>query len=416
MSKFWAFGLVVVMVVTGGLVRAAENSGAKAVPAAAVKTAPATAEKAAPATAEKAAPAVVAQPAAETQPAVAPAAKKLPQFAKASEALKAGRYEEAFNNYKEAEGMSTSPAGRSNAANGMGLVCIKMHKPVEAVTHLERAVQADPSNKTAWNNLGSCQRTLYETGQAGPAALESAVAAFEKVAALDPSYKPDNLKQAQEMAAREKGWADAAAKRAGAPAATVPVGGTFQVLKAAGEKAEQEGDFILAKGCYEEAEKVSGTKKGKSSAANMLGLLALKQRDPKAAVENFRRATTQDPTSKYAWNNLGVTLMDSCDAGLMGKEGAAEAVEAFKKVNELDPQFKPENLKRGEDMLAELGGAEKPAEAAAEQAAPATGAAPDKAVTPVNQAAPAKVVTPANQAAPAKVVTPANQAAPAKKK
>jgi tetratricopeptide (TPR) repeat protein len=353
MSRFWVFGLVVVMVLAGGIVRAAENSGAKP----------------APAIAEQAVPATAAQPA--TKPATA---EKLPQFAKASEALKAGRYEEALGLYREAEGAATSPQGRGNAANGMGYACMKMHKPAEAVTHFEKAVQADPGNKTAWNNLGSCQLTMYESGQAGPAVLESAVSAFEKVAALDPGHKPDNLKAAQEMAAREKGWAEAAAKRAAGPAATVPTGGTYPILKAAGEKAEQEGDFALAAGCFGEAEKVSTTKKGKSAGANMLGLLALKQRDPKAATDNFRRATTQDPTNKYAWNNLGVTLISSCNAGLAGKEAVEEAVGAFKKVNELDPQYKPENLKGAEDMLAEMGGSEKAAEAS--PAAPVAETAP----------------------------------------
>jgi tetratricopeptide (TPR) repeat protein len=403
MLKARVFALVIVMIVAGAVARAAETSGAKGGPANASPAVSATST----AVTEAKAPAAAATPERE----------KLPQFAKASEALKAGRLDEALEAYKEAESMASSAAGKSNAANGMGFVCMKMRKPGEAVANLERAVQADPGNKVAWNNLGSCQLTLYESGQAGKTALDGALAAFEKVAAIDPAYKPENLKRAQDLSAREKAWAEAVAKRAApaapganpnsaAPATAVPAGGTYQDLKATGEKAEKEGDFALAKANFEAAEKAASVKKGKSAAANMLGLLALKERDPKAAIENFRRSTTLDETNKYAWNNLGVALLNSYGSGLGGKEMVEEAAGAFRKVNELDPQYKPENLKWAEDLLAEAGGPEKPAETApAAEAVPAAAPAqPAPAVTPT---------APAKSAAPAKKPTaPAKPAAP----
>ncbi|MEK7477163.1 MAG: tetratricopeptide repeat protein [Candidatus Coatesbacteria bacterium] len=250
----------------------------------------------------------------------------------------------------------------SAAENRAGFDLMKDRKYAEAIERFQKAVQIDPLNKTAWNSLGVCQLRMYETGMSGLPALEGALAAFQKVAEIDPAYHAENLANAQALVAQEKAWSEAAAKRAGQPARTVAATGDYRAYKAAGEAAEQEGDLAFAQANYEKAEAVAGSSKGKSAAANWQGLLALnKGRNPKAAVDHLRRATTLDPAYKYAWNNLGVALRRLYDAEAGGKELIEEAVAAFRKVSEIDPAYKPENLAEADALLTELGGPSAPA-------------------------------------------------------
>jgi len=297
------------------------------------------------------------------------------------------------------------PKGESVIENRDGFGLMKDHKYAEASRHFQKAVEIDARNKKAWNNLGVCQLKLYQTGISGTIALESAIAAFQKVAELDPAHKPENLAEAQGYMTREKGWADAAAKRAGQPARTPAATGDYRAYKTAGDAAEQEGDFALAQANFRRAEEVSTSAKGKSSAANFQGLLALnKQRDPKGAVEHLRRATGLDAANKYAWNNLGAALRLLFDSGAGGKELIEEAVNAFKKVGEIDPAYKPENLAETEALLEELGGPSTPPAqepAATPAAAPAPVAAPT-AKTAAPAAAPATPPAAAPVAKPAK--------------
>jgi tetratricopeptide (TPR) repeat protein len=275
--------------------------------------------------------------------------------------------------------------GESSAENRAGFSLMKERKYAEAIARFQKAVQTDPLNKTAWNSLGVCQLKMYETGMSGTPALESALAAFQKVAEIDPAYHAENLSNAQALAGQEKAWGQAAAKRAGQPARTVALSGDYRAYKAAGDAAEQEGDIAFAQANYEKAEAVAGSPKGKSAAANWQGLLALnKGRDPRAAVEHLRRATTLDPAYKYAWNNLGVALRRLYDAGAGGKELIEEAVAAFRKVSEIDPAYKPENLAEADALLTELGGPSAPAapQASATTTAPAAEPAPAPAAAP----------------------------------
>jgi tetratricopeptide (TPR) repeat protein len=258
--------------------------------------------------------------------------------------------------------------------NREGFNFMKDHKYAEAAARFQKAVQIDARNKKAWNNLGVCELRLYETGLSGTPALESAVTAFQKVAELDPAHKPENLASAQAFMTQEKAWAEAAAKRAGQPARTPAATGDYRAYKAAGEAAEAEGDMPFAQANYERAEGVATSAKGKSAAANFQGLLALRRRDPKAAVDHLKRATGLDPANRYAWNNLGVALRLLFDAGAGGKELIEEAVAAFRKVSEIDPAYKPENLAEAEALLAELGGpSAPPAEAVSATTAEASG-------------------------------------------
>jgi len=283
-----------------------------------------------------------------------------------------------------APAVATAPApaphkvlGESKAENSAGYRLMKDRKYADAIARFQKAVEIDPLNKTAWNSLGVCQQKMYETGVGGGPALEAAVAAFRKSAEIDPTYNPDNLKNAQALAAQEKAWAEAAAKRQGQPARTPAATGDYRSYKLAGEEAEQEGDFAFAQANYERAEAVAGSPKGKGAAANWQGLMALNKRhDPKAAVEHLRRATALDPSNKYAWNNLGASLERLFDAGGGGKELVEEAVAAFRKMGEIDPGYKADNLAEAEALLTKLGGPSAPAAGAESSTTMATQTAP----------------------------------------
>jgi tetratricopeptide (TPR) repeat protein len=274
-------------------------------------------------------------------------------FARAAEAMKTGRSEDALAAYGAAETAAATPAGRAGALNGAGFALLKLRRYPEAVERLDRAVGVNPKHKEAWNNLGTCWLRLYETGLSGTTALDSALTAYGRVAALDPAHRPGNLAAANAYAEQEAVWAAAAAVRGPAPRAPADAA-PWAEYKLAGERAEREGDLAFARANWERAEAVAPTKKARCAAANMLGLLALRARDPRAAVDALKRATTVDAGTKFAWNNLGVALLRAYDASAGGRELVEQAVDAFRRVQALDAAYKPENLAWGEERLAEL--------------------------------------------------------------
>lgn len=287
-------------------------------------------------------------------------------FAKAGDALKSAQFDAAIEAYGEAEKSSKTVQSKAEAANGAGYVNIRRHRFADALPHLKRAVSLNPEHKVAWNNLGFCHLTLYESGAANREALAEALEAFEKVSSLDSSYLDVSAKISLVKAyiQQEEAWAAASAKRAGQSPRTVAADGTYKTYKAAGEAAEMEGDFALATANFEKAESAAQTKRGKSAAANFQGLLALKTRDSRAAITHLKRAVTLNPSNKYAWNNLGAALLRAFNAGVGGKELVEEAIAAFRKVAEIDSSYKPENLGMAEKILEEVGGAKAAAETA----------------------------------------------------
>lgn len=297
------------------------------------------------------------------------------QMARAGEAVKAGRFDEAVEAYTRAEALATGPAGRANAANGAGFVFLKLRRYGEAIPHFTRAVASAPRHKVAWNNLGVCYLRRFESGASGTTELDSALAAFTAVAGIDPAFHPEHLRSVRELLAQEAACAPPASgttMAGSAPAAsstTAVAGGperealpppaptgTFVSYRAAGDRAEDACAWELARANYERAEAVATTKRSRSAAANLLGLLALRTRSPQAAVDALRRATLADPASKFAWNNLGVALMRLYDGGTGGKELIEQAVDAFARVAAIDAAYKPDNLAWSRAVLTELGG------------------------------------------------------------
>jgi tetratricopeptide (TPR) repeat protein len=282
-------------------------------------------------------------------------------FQKASVAMKAGRFDEAVAEYARAESLATSATGKANAANGAGHVFMKLRRYAEAIPHFERAVATDPRSKVAWNNLGLCHLSRYEGGLSGTESLAAALEAFHTTAGLDPAFHPEHLRAAQDDADREQACAGllGVPPQAGVSATLVePVAatGTFTAYRKAGEAAEVSCQWAIAADNYTRAEALGTTKRSACAAANLLGLLALRTRQPQAAVDHLRRATVADPSNKYAWNNLGVACMRLYDAGTGGKELVEQAVDAFQHVGTIDAAYKPDNLAWSRGVLTELGG------------------------------------------------------------
>ncbi len=282
----------------------------------------------------------------------APGARTL--FANAAAALAATRFEEAATLYDQAAAAAATVEGRVGALTGAGFALFKLRRYEEAADRLVRATATDPNQKKAWNTLGVLRLRQYETGLSGTAALDSALAALTRTAALDPAYQPENSAVAKAYAEQEALWAAAAATRAGQPPRTPAATGTYADFRRAANAAEREGDLAFARLNAARAEALAPTKKARAAAANTLGLLALRARDPQGAAEALRRATGLDPGSKFAWNNLGVALMRWWGANGGGRELVEQATEAFRRVRVLDAGYKPENAAWGEEALAEL--------------------------------------------------------------
>ena len=278
-------------------------------------------------------------------------------LARAGEALRAGRLAEATELYGRAEGVAAGAESRAAAAHGAGLALLRQRHYADAAERLDRAVAAAPRRVLSWKLLGVCRLKLYESGAAGTAALDSALAAFAQAEALDAGTGSDDRKLAEADLAREREWADAAAARADAPTRAPAPEGTFASYRGAGEQAEREGDPVLAVANYARAEAVASSPRAKAAAANLQGLVALARRAPRDARAAFQRATELDPASKYAWNNLGVALLRVYDTGEGGRELLDAAAAAFARVAEIDAAYKAENRTWVAKLQADLGGA-----------------------------------------------------------
>jgi len=104
---------------------------------------------------------------------------------------------------------------------------------------------------------------------------------------------------------------------------------------------------------YTKAEGASATEKSRAAAANGAGRACLGLRKYRDALERLERAVTVDPGIKVAWNNLGVCWMTMYRTGLSGVDALNAAIEAFRKMGELDPEYRPENLQEARGYAAQ---------------------------------------------------------------
>ncbi len=109
-----------------------------------------------------------------------------------------GQFDLALKAFAIAEKDANSPVAKGSAANRSGKALLDGRRPKEALAHFERAVNFQPKEKVFLNNLGNAYWVLYDSGQGNAEDLKKSVELFDKVNAIDPSYRAENLKMALE--------------------------------------------------------------------------------------------------------------------------------------------------------------------------------------------------------------------------
>ncbi len=107
-----------------------------------------------------------------------------------------GQFDLALRAFKQAEALSSTKAGKGDAANRAGKALLDARRPPESIPYFERAVADQPNNKVYLNNLGYSYWMLYDSGKGTVADLKKAVELFYKANAIDPSYHSENMAMA----------------------------------------------------------------------------------------------------------------------------------------------------------------------------------------------------------------------------
>ncbi len=258
-------------------------------------------------------------------------------FSDGNQAMDEGRWNDALESLAKAEEIAgTDKNGRSPAANCQGLVHMKSRQWKEAVPHFERAVNYNPENKVALNNLGLTLMNIHQYGLGDLDNLKRAAESYEKLAALDPDYRAANRELVKKILIEAE--ALAAKTKAASDDKDLPEGKGYKFWTGQGDEAEGNGQFEKAMKCYAKAEEQSAS--SKHWAANRQGLCAMKQRDFAGAANQLERATSlvAEPTSKEAiiFNNLGTAYINIYESGTGNLPELENAAKAFKRASELN--------------------------------------------------------------------------------
>jgi len=216
----------------------------------------------------------------------------------------------------------------------------------QAIPHFSRAVDYNPDNKVALNNLGYVYLKQFEYGLSGIEALELAVATYEKLASLDADYRAANRKLAKQL------YDQAVADRDKQPAAAAAAldGSGYKFWSSHGDSAESRGDYQTAMECYAKAEAQSAS--SKHWAANRQGRCMLKRKKYKEAISHLERAASLAPSPQgLILNNAGMAYLDLFESGIGNLPELRKAAEYFKLASELDAKYS-ENLQAANGRLA----------------------------------------------------------------
>ena len=268
-------------------------------------------------------------------------------YAAGNEALKDRKFKEAVAAYEAAETLASTPKGKSQMANAQGWALLKAKDLEEAKKDFARAVEENGENKVALKNLGFVEYHLYEYGLEGSAILKDAIDHLE--ASGDDQ---ELLERAKADQAREEGYA----KATPGPSPDLSKMG-YKDLCAYGDKIQSEGQFKEAMKVYKMAEDVAKSADSKGSAANRQGKLLLDTHRPSEAVSHFERAVAyklSDKEKKVFLNSLGVSYLAIYDSGKGKGEELQKAVDAFYKMNSIDPSYHHDNLEIALEELKEV--------------------------------------------------------------
>jgi len=191
-----------------------------------------------------------------------------------------GKYDEAFEYYAKVP--STDISYYRLVLRNMGLAYEGMNKPYEAIKMYEKAIELDPNNADAYNDLG----IIYsDIGQ-----YDKAIDYYSKVLEKNPQHK--------------------------------------YAIHNIGLAYEKKGDIQKALEYF----KSSDSKTDLAYAYNALGNIYLEQqKDYDKALEYYKQALVADPDYKYAIRNSGLAYQ--------GKGEIEKALEYYEKSIDIDPEF-----------------------------------------------------------------------------
>jgi len=265
-------------------------------------------------------------------------------YGSGNQALKDRKFEQAIADYEAAEGLSTTPKGKSQAANAAGWAALKARKWEAAKASFEKAVEADPQNKVALKNLGHANFRRYEYGFSGVEELKEAVKNLE-----ESGENQELLERAKGALAREEGF-----KQATPVAETSGSGMSYKALLSLGDNLQSQGQFDQAVKVFAKAEAAAASAMGKGTAANRQGKALLDARRPQDSVAHFERAVKLVPEEKVFLNNLGFGNWVIYDSGKGGTVELKKAVDAFYKSNSIDASYHSEMMRMALDELREV--------------------------------------------------------------
>lgn len=265
-------------------------------------------------------------------------------YSAGNDALKDRKFEESASAYGSAEDLASNPKAKSQAANAQGWAYLKARKLEEAKKAFARSIEENNDNKIALKNLGAVEYDLYEYGMGTMDDLKDAVKNLEA-----SGENQEDLENAKAALAREEDHAKAT------PVADPDTSGmNFKALCALSDKLEEQGQTDQALAVLEKAAAAASSPSGKAAAANRQGKVLLDAHRPTKAEPYFEEAVKNQPNDKVYLNNLGWNNWVLYQAGKGEESELKKAVDAFYKMNSVDPSYHGDNLKMALDELKEV--------------------------------------------------------------
>jgi tetratricopeptide (TPR) repeat protein len=282
---------------------------------------------------------------ADTSASAAPSFKSFKEaYAAGNKALAEHKLDEAAADYGAAENLGSSPKSKSQAANAQGWALLKSRKLEDAKKAFSRALEQNSDNKVALKNLGAVEYNLYEYGMGTVEDLKDAVKNLEA-----SGENQEDLDRAKSALSQE----DNAAKSTPVPETDLS-GMNFKALLALSDKLQEQGQIDEALKVMKQAASIAASPGSKAAAANRQGKLLLDSHRPSESIAFFEEAVKYQPNEKTYLNNLGWGNWTVYASGKGAEPELKKSVDAFYKMNSLDPSYHGDSLKMALDELKEV--------------------------------------------------------------
>ncbi len=239
------------------------------------------------------------------------------------ELSKAGRYEEAVAEWKNA--LKLSP-DNDKANNNVGLLLTGLGRFPEAIPHFEKTLKFNPEYPAAHSNLG--------VALAGTGKLEEAIAEFMNALAVDPGSAEAKGNLTRALA--RKGQALAA--KGSLDEAIAQYQKVLEISPEFPQIHQSLGSLLARNGRFDEAivqfQKALEATPDSAEVHNGLGVALVKKGRLDEAVNHFEKAVAANPEFAQAYFNLGDTL---CYL----EHKVPEALSAWRAVLRIDPNHVP---------------------------------------------------------------------------